>query len=254
MSTYIDQAHTRVQAEHDALEAKLDAIDTFTSRVGELSVEQAPPSSKLTTAGTLSGTTATGETACRTVRTAFAETIQPHTTETDSVLTAIQTAFSESVAAALAPTTDASFSTELKKMVLSAARKRRTETEVMRQALEKERTHLATASESVDEITSWIADADERPLTDLDFEQLRARHETLTDHREQCDSLVSQRQQFLHDTTNKNTELGIRHETLIPSLYEDFPVDHPVLATVVRVEDICTTCQRAVRTHLVQRV
>lgn len=253
MNTYIDQARTRAQAEQDALETKADAIEAFASRVEGLTAEQTSPSSKLTTAGTLSGTPASTETNCRTVRTAFAETVQPHIDETGSVLAAIQTAFSESVAAALAPTTDSSFSPELKAIVLSAAAKRRTETEVMRQALARESRQLETACERVTEITSWIADANVTPLTTLDFEQLHDRHERLAAHREQCDSLVRTRQTFLQETTSKNAEFGIRHGSLIPSLYDDFPDDHPVLATTVRLDDLCTTCQRAVRTHLVQR-
>lgn len=255
MNTYIDNAHTRAQAEQDTLERKLDAITAFVDRVERRTATQTSSSSKLTTtAGTLSGTPASTEPDCRAVRTAFAETIQPHTDETDSVLAGIQTTFSEAVAAALAPTTDASFSPELKGMVLSAATKRRTETGVMRRALAKESKRLNTAGERVDEITSWIADADETPLTALNFEQLRTRHDTLTRHREQCDSVAHMRQAFLQETTSKNAEFGIRHCSLIPSLYEDFPVDHPVLATATRLDSICATCQRAVRTQLVQRV
>lgn len=255
MSTYIDQAHTRARAEQNALDAKLDAIETFRSRVEDLPTEQAPNSSTLTaTTGALSQTTASTETNCRRVRTAFAETIQPHTDETDSLLAALETVFSESIAGALAPTTETQFSPECKQMVLSAVRTRRTETETLENALEQERAHLTTASEHAEEIVSWIATAEETPLTELNFEQLQRRHETLQSHREQCNSVAHRRQAFLQETTNKKTECGVRHERLIPSLYEDFAVDHPVLATVTRLDGLCATCQRAVRTHLVRRV
>ncbi|WP_425499739.1 DUF7260 family protein [Halorarum halobium] len=120
-------------------------------------------------------------------------------------------------------------------------------------ALEREAARLEDAGAVVDEITTWIAATDETPLSALDFDDLRARHETLAAHRERCAGLVRQRQAFLGSATSRGGEIGVSHRSLIPSVYRDFPVDHPLLATVARVDRTCAECQRAVRSHLVVR-
>jgi len=123
---------------------------------------------------------------------------------------------------------------------------------VVKTKVAREQSHLEAAGESVKEVTSWIASADETPLTDLDFDALCRRHETLADHRACCVNLADERQQFLRKTTGR-AEAGIAHRQLLPLLYDDFGVDHPVLATVASLEETCTECQRTVRRHLTRR-
>jgi len=257
--THIDQARTRVGVEREAVSAKLDAFDAFIDRVEDLSTEASRPSApgNTATAGTLVRTESTAD-RCRAVRTAFAETVRPHSVadvdESESLLETIQNELSDAVAVALAPTTDASFSPELKRAIVSEAATRRAETAALRRALNREATHLESADEAVEEITDWIVDADETPLTDLGFEELRHRHETLARHRDRCEELAMGRQEFLKKTTNQNAEAGIRHRSLVPYIYQEFPMDHPLLVTVARLNDACAECQRAVRRHLVRRV
>lgn len=119
------------------------------------------------------------------------------------------------------------------------------------------RTHIDQARTRVEaerEAVSAKLDADETPLTDLGFGQLQRRHETLGRHRDRCEELTGRRQEFLREITNQGAEAGIRHRNLVPYLYQDFPVDHPLLATVARLDDACTECQRAVRRYLIRRV
>jgi len=113
---------------------------------------------------------------------------------------------------------------------------------------------LEAAGETVEEITGWIVDTDETPLTDLGFQGLRRRHEALARHRDRCEELATQRQEFLERTTSRSAEAGIRHRSLVPHLDQEFPMDHPLLVTVARLDDACAECQRAVRRHLVRRV
>lgn len=258
IQSHIDHARTRVQTEQESTDAKLAAFEAFLDRVADIPVEPTPSSPRMTaTAGTLSRGTPSTEDRCRSVRTAFAETIGSHSDGvdgTESLLATIQSEFSEQIAVALAPTTETAFSPELKEQLVSEATARRTEVAVLRRALVRERTHLGDAADVVDEITAWIADADETPLTALDFDALQHRHETLARYRDQCDGLARQRQQFLRKTTNQNVEAGIRHRSLVLYLYEDFPVDHPLLATAARLDSACAECQRAIRSHLVRRV
>jgi hypothetical protein len=56
-----------------------------------------------------------------------------------------------------------------------------------------------------------------------------------------------ERQQFLRETTNDGLEAGVRHERLMPSLDQDFPVDQPILATIARLDATCKQCQRMMR-------
>lgn len=253
MQTYIEQAQTRIRTESDSLDAKRDAFDAFAARVESLDPASTQQSSVATTAGVRSKHMSATERDCRAVRQAFAETIHPHS-GTDSLLEAIGDEFSESVAGALAPTTGTLFSPELKRLILSAAATRQTETAALRAALDREATQLAETGEHVDTIVSWLTETDETPLSDLGFEALRKRHKTLATHRDTCEQVIKRRQAFLESTTNKNGAVGVDHQSLPPSLYEDFPVDHPVLATATCLENVCANCQEAVRTHLVRRV
>jgi hypothetical protein len=256
--THIDQARTRVQAERETVDAKLDAIDGFMDQIGDLSTAPTPSTTEpITAGGELVRAESTPEDRCRTARTVFAETIRPHSVadvdDPESLLETIRSELSEGIAVALAPTTDTGFTAELKRAIISEAATLRAETDVLRQALVREDDHLETAGEAVDEITGWITDADETPLTDLGFGALQQRHETLARHRNRCDELAKQRQGFLKETTNEGIDVGIRHQTLVPYLYQEFPVDHPLLVTLARLDDACAECQRAVRKHVIRR-
>jgi hypothetical protein len=258
--THVDRALERVGSEREALAAKLDAYGAFVDRVEDLAVESRPLAQRgvVTTTGT--GLHAGGPTngQCRAVRTAFAETIRPHSVEdveeAEPLLTTIGHELTESIAVALAPTTDAGLTDELKRTVLSEVEARRTETEVLSRALEREASRLAAAGDTVDTITGWIVEADETPLTDLEFDALERRHRTLEDFRARCDDRAASRQEFLQRSTSQRLEAGIRHTDFVEYLYEGFPTTHPVLTTLARLDATCATCQRAVRDHLVRRV
>lgn len=260
VDTYIEQARTRVRAEQEAIDEKLDAYETFIRRVTELETDQTPSSAAgVTTDGGVThiATDTSGPDRCRTVLTAFDETIRPHSVadidEPESVLETISEEFSDAIAVALAPTTDASFTPEIKQMVVAEARSRRTETVALQKALGREDAHLDDAANTVDDIIGWVVDANETPLTDLGFDALKRRHETLASYRDCCEEMARDRQAFLRGTTNNGIDAGVEHRSLIPYVYTDFPVDHPVLATVATLDETCRACQRAVRDHLIRR-
>jgi hypothetical protein len=260
VDTYIEQAQGRVRAEQEAIDEKLNAYEMFIRRVQELQPDQTASSvAGLTTAGgaTHISADASNTDGCRAVRTAFAETIRPHSVadldESESLLETIREEFTDVTAVALAPTTEASLTPELKQMVHAEAQSRRSEAAALQKALEREEAHLNEAGAAVDEIIAWTVDMNETPLTDLGFDALQQRHETLTDHRDRCEEVARDRQEFLEGTTNNGLDAGVRHRSLIPYLYQDFPIDHPVLATVTKFDAICDECQRIVRDHLVRR-
>lgn len=260
VDTYVEQARTRARSEREAIDEKLRSYETFIRRGQKLQPDRTPSSmAGITTA---SGAThlsadASDSDGCRAVRTIFAETIRPHSVAdvggTEPLLETIREEFTDAIAVALTPTTAASFTPELKGVVLAEARSRRSEATALRNALDREDEHLDEAAETVADIIDWIVDANESPLTDLGFDALQRRHETLAGHRDRCEEVARDRQEFLQKTTNNGTDAGVRHRSLVPYLYQDFPVDHPVLATVATLDDTCRECQRTVRNHLVRR-
>ncbi len=200
------------------------------------------------------------------VRDAFAETVlsvrdegsnSSPSASTPTVLRGLRSEFGDEIAVALAPGTNARFTPPVKRALQSAIAGRRGELRAFRAALDRERESLRSAREDVDAVVSWIASADETPLSELGFEALRDRHETLDRHRERCESRLSERQRTLGSATGHGAEAGLTHRSLVAHLYGDvdeFPTTHPVLSTVVRLIDCCESCQRSVRDHLTRRV
>jgi len=260
VETRVHDAASRVSNERKAFDAKLDAFDRFIDRVEECS----PDSGSQSLAGAAGSVRAISHGGhprpgkYKAVRCAFAETIRPHSLDdveqTEPLVETIRVELSESVAVALAPATETRFSPAVKEAVLSQARARRTETKTLYRALEREASQLEVARAVVDEITGWIATNDETPLSELGFEELRRRHETLATHRTRCQEVADRRQAFLDGTTTNGSEAELDHRNVVEFAYGDFPVNYPVLSTVARFDDTCRECQRAVRDHLVRRV
>jgi hypothetical protein len=172
IETRIDDARERVRAEQDASAAKRDAIERFIDHVEGVSPDsttaaQATASRGITTATQLrtGGSRTTG---CAAVREAFAETIRAHSVadiETpEPLLETIKAELTESVAVALAPTTNTPLSPGLKRAIISESESRQTEIELMCRTLDRESMILAEAAETVEGITDWIAEADQTPL------------------------------------------------------------------------------------------
>ena len=257
VDTHIDAALERVRAERASAAAMRSALDAFAGRVADIDPDHSRGGRLATTGGTaLRGDASTGR-GCETVRTAFAETVHPHsvgdTAESEPLSETLRNELSASIAAALAPASEAVFSPELKRAVLSAVKRRRAEATAMCGALEREAASLSDAHDTVAEITGWICRADECPLTDLGFDALRRRHERLAAHREACSALVVARQSFLREHTRRASGVDIHRRRLVRSLYDDRPVDYPVLVTAARLDDTCRECQRVVRDHLTRR-
>lgn len=258
VDTHVEAARTLVETERDAVDAKLSAFEAFIDRVRDVSAEPSRASSTraTTVAGAREQAGSPAGSGCRQVRAAFAETVRPHSVddpEAESLLETVRAEFTEEVAVALAPTTDASFTPALRQLVLGEADARRAETEALQRVLASEAQQLADAADVVEAVTGWIADADETPLTALGFDELADRHEALSSQRARCEALARHRQSFLDDTSNNGSEVGVRHRSVCPYIYGALPVDHPVLASVARLDATCADCQRAVREHLVRR-
>jgi hypothetical protein len=263
VETHIQQALDRVREEQDAIDGKQTAYKRFVSGVEKTSTD--PPTTQrgdlqtTSPVATMSSTPSGGSKNRERVRELFSKTVSPRSTadidDPETLLETIAAELSDQVAVALAPqNATTGFTAGLKQGVLSEAAQRRRELRAMGRALDRERASLVAAEDTIDEILEWIVDANETALTELGFEALRARHERLDEFHDRCGTIARERQPLLHASTSADAQIGIAHQELMKCLYVTFPVAYPVLSTVVRVEQVCDECQRAIRDHLIRRV
>jgi hypothetical protein len=249
-------ARERAAAESERIERKVAAFESFERRVRDVPVDaggragsSAPTGPS--TGGALSVGTPTDGGATETVREAFDETVLPRA-DADSRQKAMVDELSLDLAAALSPA-GTGFAPGLKARLLERVGERRSECRLLAEATAAERDCLDALGEDLDAVTSWLAETDETSLLQLGFEELRARHDRLAAHRETCDELARRRQRAIDDTRYGDA-IGIRERDVLGMLYEDFPVDHPVLADLAALDSLLEDCQRAVRRHLCARV
>lgn len=244
MTTHVGRARTRIERERDEVEAKRKAYDRFRTRLESAS----PRASSAGTGETLVSATSTQR--VDPIREAFAETVAP-TCEERSIEEVLAAELGEGVATALAT---GGVSRPLRRALRSETDQRRAELAAMDGALGAEAVSLERATEVVDPIREWLIEGNETALSTCGFDELRERHERLADFREDCETLVADRQEHLGRATGADGQAGVRHDDLRAYLYEARPVDHPVLVTAARLDGLCAECQRVVRDHLVRRV
>lgn len=254
VETHVDHARDRVEAERSTAAAKRDGLAAFRARVADLPVAA---SDRLRSDGSgipiASRPGQSRQNAGHAVVGAFDETVRPHCEDTQSQLEAIQTELSESIAVALASAASPTLTPDLHRAVLARTDSRLRELDALLAALDDETDALADAAATVERISDWIVTADETALSTLGFAALQERHDALAAHRERCETLATERQAGLEAIQSDGGDVALHHRSLVVELYTDFPVDHPVLATAVRLDAICGDCQRAVRNHLVRR-
>ncbi|EMA55774.1 DUF7260 family protein [Halococcus thailandensis] len=269
VETHVQQALDRVCEEQGAIEEKQRAYKRFVNGVEKIPVKTPSINQPTTQRGglqtttgpiaTISSTSSDGSKGQTQIRGLFAETVRPRSTadveDSETLLETIGAELSDQIAMALTPqNTTTGFTNGLKQGVLSEAAQRRQELRAMKRALDREEASLVEAKDTIDEVLEWITEASETALTEFEFAALRARHERLGEFRDQCETAAQERQSLLHATTSADAQAGIAHHELMRCLYVAFPVTYPVLLTVVRVEQVCDECQRAIRGHLIRRV
>lgn len=266
VDTAVHDALNRIETERDRVTGELTAFDRFEDAVCE--IDPVSPTDSTGTAATSGGSTvavaslsagpSTGTERADRVRERFAETVgrypDPAADGSNSTVEIMAEKLGEEVAATLAPSTPGRFTPEVKAAVRTATAKRTAQLRAMDRALDAERDALERALESIDSVVQWLAEADQTPLLSLGFEALRARHETLAAHRDRCRAVLDERQAFLRGTTTYHAAAGVGHRSLVEYLYDAHPTSYPVVSTALRLESLCTECQRAVRDHLTRRV
>lgn len=185
------------------------------------------------------------------VREEFRETVAPYA-DADSMQEALADELSPDLAAALAPAAGG-FASALREQLVTRAEERASECRLLAAGIETECDRLQEIASDLSDMTDWLAEADETPLLQLGFEELRGRHDRLAEERATCDELARKRQATF-DGTQRDGLTGIRETELRNHLYAEFESDHPVLADLARLDDLLVDCQRPVREHLCARV
>lgn len=259
VETHVDDAIDRVDREREHFEDRLSGVEAFERELRGLQPTAGQPGGPPATDGGVGAISpavrSNSSSQCSTVRELFAETIYPHSSSEgdESLLETIGEELGQPVSVALAPGTDQQFTPPLKRTILSATADRQAEIESMLHALDSERDSLVSARDEIQQITTWLCEADQTSLLQLNFEALRDRHEVLEGHLERCGQLEASRQDHIHGTTSQAGAAGVDHHQLVQFLYQSFPVSYPVLATLTNLEEVCRTGQRRVRDHLVRR-
>ncbi|WP_241431476.1 DUF7260 family protein [Natrialba hulunbeirensis] len=275
----LQTALDRVAEEQTAVATGRRAFERFETGVEELEpsagVNTPPSTAATTTPTTASTTTFTDEgnnatpaasivqhhpdepDAIARVRTLFAETVHPYSTETidesEPLLETVVEELGPDIATALAPTTPNQFTPALKEAIRMSANQRRTELETMARVLERETESLTEAVTAIDGVLEWLESADETPLSSFGFEALRERHEALAARRVCCQRFVEERQETLARTISQGTPARTAHREVVEYLYQEQRQSYPVLAVMVALDRLCGTCQWVVRDHLVRR-
>lgn len=254
VDTRVPAAVERARAERATVDAKLNAYDTFVERVRDVATDAASGAAPTRVGTTLA--TGTSRSGCAAVRDAFDATVRDvaGVGDDESVFETMAAELGEELAVALAPTTGSALTPKFREQVASAATDRRFQLQTMASALDRELSSLESAREDFETIREWLERADGTPLTALDFDELRARHERLDDCLGRCERRARERQTFLDGSTGEHGRVGLEHRCLVDYLYEGLPVDHPVLDGVTTAVETCHRCQRNVRAHLTRCV
>lgn len=258
VDTDLDRARERVDREREWTSEKRRAFERFADTVAE--IEVATPGQGGTLGGpTTVATSGTPTAGVSAVLDAFEDHLGPYSGDAqeapETVHGAVATEFSTELAVSLCGADSAGALTpQLKQVVRTETQRRLDELDVMGRALEREADSLDTVDEVVQTVCDWFVEHNPTPLSELGFEELRAWHETLDDHRERLDAVATERQRHLGAATGSSGAVGIEHRVLVEYLYAGFPASYPALATLARLGDACKEAQRSVRAHLVARV
>ena len=258
VETHITAAQERVEREQEHVAGERRAYKRFRSEVAAIS--PTPPGTASGRAGGVVSTLGAGDAGsgdCRRLREAFAETVRPYSVEDvadkEPLLETLREELGDSIALALAPSTDHGVTPQVKGAIAAETGERLQELDAMAAAVKREESSLADAAADVEAVTEWLIEADETALSTLGFDELRARYERLESEEERCRERLRERQRLLHSTCGGDAHVTLRQRAVAEFLYRSFPVRYPVLSTVTRLLESLSECKRAVRAHLLRR-
>ncbi|RDI72032.1 DUF7260 family protein [Halopelagius longus] len=232
--------HRAVSKQRDAFRRFKDCVETTPAATMDDVGSAGGP------AGWTAASSTSGDDACRTVRRAFAELVQPHVTESDdgdpSVHETIAAELTEEVAVALAAEGGGNrFTPQLKRAVLEHTEQRLAENTVMVRVLERERDSLDSAIDDLKAARERLPPTDEATLILADTEELLSMRDRIDAVESDLDAVADRRQETLRHVSATGLKAGIRHDAVVEYLSSDREVTYPVLSAV---GELTTRCRK----------
>jgi hypothetical protein len=250
--TYIPNALALIVEEQDRVASERDALLSFGQRLSNIephsspSITQPGPSleSHLDTNNRLP------RNQLQEVQQAYRETVMavPHYEEEygKSLATDLGEEFTDEIA--IAVTTNEQFTAPLKTALLQQVTDSHQERIQLLQDLDDEQTGLEQAEQTMGQVDDSLQEFDETRLFDESIPTLQDRYERFCAYKEQCITVIEQRQQYHHKTPRRwlDGEVG----DLQWYLYDDLPVQYPVLADGATLIEQIETAQQEVAATL----
>jgi hypothetical protein len=251
VETYVSQAIECVDAEQAAIEDRREAYERFSERLREIPVRK--PQSARPIPAPSQGLAAVNHAeppqtredlsseegdAYVAVQTAFRKEVHPTTnSEHESIRRVLLDELGRDLATTLIAGNGPKLPVPLHRSLRTRIDERRQEIQLLGNAVERERTELEAAKDIVDETVQWLARTEETGIEDSSAGTARSIREDALSFKKRCETLLTDRQEFLHGTT-ANGGIAIENSAVIDELY-DGPVDHPILDTACRLITLC---------------
>ena len=248
---HVREAVSVVEEERNRLEAERDAFDAFSRRVANLDVAEA--ARPVTAGGGMAAMSSTApDDRLERIQSAYRETVMdvPHyEADYGEPLTEnLAAEFGDAIAYAVADGDQ--LTPQLKAALLEASREASQSRSSFISTLEAEAEALEEARASIEEIEDERASRAAAPLTERSYEQLVADWKHLGGLSERCRRLVRDRQERI-----RSTSVATRNGPDLHSyLYEELPVDHPVLADLLELSESVEDLRSRILDSLTRRV
>ena len=234
---YIDRAIECVVREQRWTNEELQAFGDFERHVRNTDVQDAPDKALPQTTGAPSQSgmltvaqPSTGTQRAR-IREAYAETVLETTVHKhiheESLAESLSAEFSPEIAASVLQSEP--LTPELRSAVLTAIDVTQTERTKVLELYEDELTSLICASELHEEVETTVSELDDAVFETWQIENMEDAWDRLLKLEVDCERLISQRQELLHDCSNASEPNG-EDQSIVKYLYRNAPFTYPVLA------------------------
>jgi hypothetical protein len=256
--TYIREARDAVATERDRTHVEMEALDRFRRQVARLEASQATRNAPQPTgAGLALAQTAPDppDGGLREVREAYERTVMgvPHFEEDygEPFATHLSAEFGEEIARAVVA--GEQFTPQLKQVLLERADEERAKRENLLRALTSEAENLDEFGDALSSVDDRRESAAAEPLYQRSFPDLFRAWHRIDDLEGECEDLLTERQQSIHQDRVTPT-LDRSRKSFHAYLYGDLDVDYPVLADGASVLDRLRTARREVLRTLTRLV
>lgn len=242
--SYVEKARAVLREERQMTEAEERAFTAFRDSVADVDVDVDVSSAGATgTTGAAALTPvgaeaaqATAPRAIEQIRTAYRRTVMAtdHYAEEygDSLAESLASEFGRDIALAL--TTDAVFSPQLRESLVRSARESREKRTQFREVLKAERESIERAADRLSDVESAESERFETDVSEWDTDALFDGRDEVLDLLGRCESIATARQEEIHDHRATRARRCTGTE-FMPYLYRSLSVTYPVLADVAAV-------------------